>query len=503
MAELTYREILPQRSVDDNSFSRGVQNFIWSLGHPTSCILNKSYFRFEVEVNPDRTVGDAPILSNLIAPADNAISCLYNNVQFYAGGRQVSQCINGCPQASQCKARLTESSATLETLGADAKLLEGEFMKRQQMVCGDAQKSSLSPDRDMRPLTNVMADQRTATIAIDAAGAVTGVDTTLQDFTAGDTLVVGDYRFQFQEITSDTTAVVTPAPVQAIPAENDAYVIKQTPTISKGAYKFFVMWCPPIGAFDISTPLPSGDYRIAMNPSQDYKSAAIESLLGSQAAPANPAYYNFKVNGVRFYLATVKMTVPQSLEATIYEQEVQSKPFTTASNTLNFTIPASTRAISVFFQSDDAGKNTLIPPTKFQVFPNGGVEKPALTLENIQLTYANQTKPSVRWESNYDRATLTNELQQRYYDTYLHAGMLGPYQTGGIDRFEEFLEKGLLVHYSWDRDSDDRSTELQVSASFSQALGAGSSMYVVAWYRRVLAIDSVAGQVREVLTRTA
>ena len=502
MAELTYREILPQRAVDDNSFSRGVQNFIWSLGNPTSCIMNKSYFRFEVEVNGDRA-GAVPLLSNLVAPADNAISCLYNNVQFYAGGRQVSQCINGCPQASQCKARLMESSATLETLGADAKLFEGEFMKRQQMVCGDAQKSSLSPDRDMRPITNVMANQRTATIAIDIAGAVVGVNTTLGDFAAGDTLVVGDLRFQFQEITSDTAAVITPAPVQAIPAETDAYVIKQTPEISKGANKFFVMWCPPIGAFDLdhNSPLPPGDYRIAMNPSQDYKSAAIETLLGSQATPANPNYYDFKVKGVRFYLATIKTSVPQTLNATIYEQEVQSKPFTTASNTLNFTIPASTRAISVFFQSDSAGKNTLIPPTKFQTFPNGGVEKPALTLENIQLTYANQTKPSVRWESNYDQATLTNELQQRYYDTYLHAGMLGA--SGGIDRFEEFLEKGLLIHYSWDRDSDDRSTELQVSASFSQALGAGSSMYVVAWYSRVLAIDSVAGQVREVLTRTA
>jgi len=395
------------------------------------------------------------------------------------------------------------SSAWLETLGADAKLLEGEFMKRQQMVCEDAQKSSLSPDRDMRPLTSVMADQRTATVAVDIAGAVTGVDTELTAFDPGDTLVVGDLRFQIQEVTNDLAAIVTPVPTQAIGATSDAYVIKQTPALSKGANEFFAMWCPPIGAFDLdhNSPLPPGDYRIAMNPSQDYKASAIETLLGSATTPASAQYYDFKVKGVRFYLATVKMSVPQSLTTSIYEMEVQSKPFTTASNTLNFTIPASTKAISVFFQSDDAGKNTLIPPTKFQVFPNGGVEKPALTLENIQLTYANQTKPSVRWESSFDRGNNVNELQQRYYDTYLHAGQLT--NAGGIDRFEEWLEKGLLLHYSWNRDSEDRSTELQVSASFSQALGAGSSMYIVAWYSRVLAIDSAQGQVREVLTRTA
>lgn len=500
MAELTYREILPQRSVDDNSFARGVQNFIWSLGHPTSCILSKSYFRFEIEVNSDRA-GGVPLLKDCVAPADNAIAGLYNNVQFYAGGRQVSQIINGCPQASQCKARLMSSSAWLETLGADAKLLEGEFMKRQQMVCADAQKSSLSPDRDIRPLTSVMANQRTATVAIDIAGAVTGVNTTLGDFDEGDTLVVGDLRFQFQEITSDVAAVVTPAPVQAIPATVDAYVIKQTPSLSKGANEFFAMWTPPIGIWDCSAPLPPGDYRVSLNGSQYYKSSGVEVLLGSQTTPASSEYYDFKVKGVRLYLATVKMSVPQSLTTSIYEMEVQSKPFTTASNTLNFTIPASTKAISVFFQSDDAGKNPLIPPTKFHTFPNGGVDKPALTLENIQLTYANQTKPSVRWESSFDRGNNVNELQQRYYDTYLHAGQLS--NMGGVDRFEEFLEKGLLIHYSWERDSDDRSTELQVSASFTQALGAGASMYVVSWYSRVLQIDSVGGSVREVLTRTA
>ena len=46
--ELQYREILPQRSIDDSSFAKGVQNFIFSLGHPTSAIMSKSYLRFEV-----------------------------------------------------------------------------------------------------------------------------------------------------------------------------------------------------------------------------------------------------------------------------------------------------------------------------------------------------------------------------------------------------------------------------------------------------------------------
>ena len=132
--EMQYREILPQRSVDDKSFARGVQNFIWSLGHPTSCAMDKSYFRITYEVYATNTLETKPRISDLIAPADNLCGNLYNNAQFYAGGRQVSQIVNGLPQASALKARLLSSSASLESVGASAYLHEGEFAKRQQMI---------------------------------------------------------------------------------------------------------------------------------------------------------------------------------------------------------------------------------------------------------------------------------------------------------------------------------------------------------------------------------
>ena len=137
--ELQYREILPQRSIDDSSFAKGVQNFIFSLGHPTSAIMSKSYLRFQVEVNSDRTANTPPLMKDLIAIADGGVANAYNNCQFYCGGRQVSQCITGCPQASALKNRLLNSGAWIETVGTSVKNIEGEFAKRQQQVCFDAQ----------------------------------------------------------------------------------------------------------------------------------------------------------------------------------------------------------------------------------------------------------------------------------------------------------------------------------------------------------------------------
>ncbi len=500
MTEVQYREILPQRSVDDASFAKGVQNYQWSLGNPTSCIMSKSYFRFEIEITADRTTDRQPFMKDLVAPSDNCCGNLFNNAQFYAGGRQVSQIVNGLPQASALKSRLLTSSAWLESVGASAMMKEGEFARRQKMVAEDAQKSSLSDDYTLNPLTTVSADQRTATVQIDLNGDVTGVDT---EFTVvarvGDTLVCGDERFQVVRVTDDTTMTVSPAPSIAIIATTNAYIVRQKPTASEGTNKFFVIWQPPLGIFDLSEALPSGDYRIALNPSQDYKSAGIETLLGSKTFPTAITNYDFKVNSLAFYLCTVKMTVPKSLSVAIWEHEVQSKPFR-QNQTLNFTVASSSKAFSVWVQSDANGKNTLIPPSMFKVFPTGGVDDPHLRLDSIQLTYANMSKPSVRWSSDYDKPNGIDRMQQRYYDTFNNAGMLS--NSGGVERYEEYLARGPVYHFSFERDSNDRSTELQLSASFKSDLGDGVSLYVCSWYTRALEIDSQGGMIREVLTRT-
>jgi hypothetical protein len=498
------REVLPQRSVSDASFGQGIQDYIWSTGGTTSFIPSKSYLRIGVELYSNRTgpVFAQPALKDLIAPADNLCGNLYNNAQMYAGGRQVSQIVNGLAQASALKARLLRHGAWNDTMGKDAYLSEAEFVERQRYVCSDAQKSSLSPDVTISPLTTVVGNQRTATVAIDINGVVAGgnteFDTVLAD---GDTLVVGGERFQVVDRATgtDMAATVTPKPTVAIVPTPDAYIIKQSNSVSDGHNKFYVMWKPPLGFFDLDDPQAAGDYRLSLNPSQNYKSAAIETLLGANGDATSIENYDLRITDVRLYLHTVQTSIPMDIKSTIFEQNVQSKPFTTASNTLNFTVPSSTKAISVWVQSDDAGTNPLIPPSMFKCFANGGIDKPHLALESIQLTFANTTKPSVRWSSAYTDDT--NQLQQRYRDCYADAGMLT--SSGGVERFEDYLTRGPIYHFDFSRTADDNSTELQVSASFAGALGAGVSMYVCSWYTRVVDIASRGGTIQSVESRVA
>jgi hypothetical protein len=73
--------------------------------------------------------------------------------------------------------------------------------------------------------------------------------------------------------------------------------------------------------------------------------------------------------------------------------------------------------------------------------------------------------------------------------------------SGGVERFEDYLTRGPVYHFDFSRTADDNSTELQVSASFKGALGAGVSMYICAWYTRVVEIASRGGTIQEVTGR--
>ena len=508
--ESVYREVLSQRQINDSSFAQGIQEFLFSCGGNTSVVPSKSYFRFEIGIFSNRPGTTQPRLADGVAPADNICATLYNNVQVYAGGRQVSQIVNGVPQASSLKKRLLKSGAWLEQTGKDAYLSSAHYSHRAKYVSSDSQMSSLSDNHKQVPLSNVPGAQRSPTVAIsgDAAGSpgtlgdVTGVNTTfLTQAEIGDTLVVNGFRFQVAEITDNVTMKVLPAPTDDIVATNNAYIVRQEPRAAEGRNKFYVLWQPPVGFFDMSDPLPAGDYRVSMNPAQNYKKAALESLYGAPGDTIGDTDFDVQVLGVQMYLYTAKMSLPMELKEMLFEQNIQSKPFTTSSNTLNFTIPSSTKAISIWFQSDDVGYNPLIPATMFKTFSNpfGSGNTPYLSLESIQLTYANTSKPSTRWSSTYNQTT--SELQQRWRDAYADAGTL--VSAGGCESYEDWLTRGAVYHFDFSRSADDSSTELQVSANFNIALGSGASMFVCAWYTRVAEFVSRDGSIQSVESRVA
>ena len=257
----------------------------------------------------------------------------------------------------------------------------------------------------------------------------------------------------------------------------------------------YFMYQPPVGVMEHSKPLGSGDYRFQFNPSANYKTACVESNATPITTPAN---FNFQVDSMELYICTEKMDISPTGTDTLHlmEHQVQSKPIVSVGEqNFDFTIPPSTRAISIFVQSSKSGTNTLVPPSSFRCLANDSqsIVDRQNTLRSIQLTYANTTKPPTRWTSEH--GANTNKLQQRYLDTQIESTQA--FSSGGCETFQQWLESGLLLHYNWNRDAADRSTQLQIQCDFAE-MEPNANVFVVSHYSRTVEMSVTNGFISSV-----
>lgn len=239
------------------------------------------------------------------------------------------------------------------------------------------------------------------------------------------------------------------------------------------------IWQPPIGIFKYDEPMGAGDYRFQLNPSAKFEKAAIEST-NDRIIGVGANEYRLVINNVRLFVCTVKMSIPSSVrELELTECKAQSKPIT-ADGTLDFTVPSGTFAITVFVQDSNAGSNNLLPPTKFKVN-----DKTDENLQALQVTYANTSKPTTRWASQYDADV--NQVQQRYLETHLESGLI--HSQGGAETIEDYMNRGMMYHFSFDKDSEDKSTQVQVSTEFS-GIGNSAHLFILAFYKQKVEITT-------------
>ena len=274
----------------------------------------------------------------------------------------------------------------------------------------------------------------------------------------------------------------------------------------------FAIWQPPIGIFDYDEELGSGNFRIQLNPNSNYTLNAVETKNPLFAA-ASP--YRLVINDVRFYAYIEKKALPDSSrDLFLNELSIQSKTY---SSNLQFSIPPSTHSISIFVQDAAAGSSPLIPPSMFKVQDGGD-----LYLKNIQLNYASMTKPSTNWDSKYESSGTSNAgaltrsstlaLQQRYHDTYDESGL--EVQLGGMETITDWLRRGPFYHFTFARDVNNKSTELQVNTTFIGPGLAGlaatggatpgltaSRLFVVAHFRNTVQITTANGLIVSVAKR--
>lgn len=400
----TWRQSTAKRTINGSSFTQGVIDFDFSVGSNTVFIPSKSYFRIGVKMTGGN-IAVAPVKADELAFANFCPGNLFDNSHFYAGGQNVSSCINYGPQAHALAYRLSKSGAWLNSIGKDAYGICASFKYRNNMISTDGH----------------------------AAGEVESVPST----DAGDASI-----------------------------------------------RYFI-YQPPLGIMEHSKPMGAGQYRFQFNPASNYAKACVESV-----ADRTLGDYTFEVQNMELYVCEEKMDMSPTGTDVLHlmEHHVQSKKLSQASS-VDFNVPPSTKAITIFVQSGEAGNNNKFPPSKFTT--ETGIHN---KLKNLQITFANTTKPPTNWVS--ETGEHTQKLQQRYLDTQIESGQA--FSSGGCETMSDWLMNGPMYHYTFARDSSDRSTQVQLSMQFGESTDTNDNIFLVAHYTRSIEIQVEAGYISQV-----
>jgi len=513
------RQIGCQTSVKGKDFGSGIQDFNFQVGGSTVWNPSKSFFAITMKLQT--VVGGvltAPTEAQQIALADNACACLYDNISVKGGGQDISSLVSYCPQASQLRQRVTKSGAWLNSQGKDVWGMDSSFKARVAKVSNvDTPITELervnvgTPGNEFsRTLSLAAASEIVTGVSTDfdgslefAANVVNNPNATIvPKVVVGDILIfptvdAGYTKHVVTAVTGPTLLNITPTPAADAAANAEAYIARNMFTDTHKNTQT-ILWKPPVGVFDTEK-LGAGDYRVSLNPNSRYKQASVECVANRTVAIDGALIANafdLEIIDVKLYISLstddVKLSGVEQLF--LNEQQLQSKPITGTENSMDFTVPPSTKMLAFFVQSGTTGSDIRFPSTKFK-----SVNGYETSLESFQLTYANTSRPSTRWASDFTSSNGVdggvNTMTQRFHDTYSECGMSE--LQGGTETYNDWLKRGPIFVYRFDTDSTDRSTQVQLNIKFKSFIS-NTNVILCAFYSRTVEIGYENGMITEV-----
>lgn len=505
--EVNFRQVTCKRGIDANTFQQGIMDFDFSVSGKNAWLPGYSYFRIELELTGS---GGVPTVKDNVALADCVGGCLFNNCYFRAGGQDVSNITQYVPQAGILKHRLDKSGSWMKSIGRDLNGCDPSFARRMQKMASDGSYAEDGLTKVVKP------DAASATVAFTAPNTVVpqnpnntivyltqglltltpgnNPNVTWADYGVGvgDTVVLTGIPFVIDSVVDGVNLATSNTSVVADIGTDANWYAEVNDTTRNGKNKIYLMYQPPIGIFDLYQGIGSGDFKLQLNPNASYKKACVEALQNLTVG-GGPGEYDINVQNIQLYICQVKKDMPSAgiLPLSLMEMQIINKTLSTSTGTqqLDFTVPPSTQAITIFVQAGSAGTDNRLPPTKFKVL--GNIDE---KLESIQVTYGNVTKPSTLYSSEYGDST--NKMVQRWLESTVHSGKIN--NEGGTESLTEFLDRGSYYTYDFSRDKNDTSTYCNVQIKFSEALPPNSQLFLVSHYSRQVSIEFEQGYITQV-----
>ena len=249
---------------------------------------------------------------------------------------------------------------------------------------------------------------------------------------------------------------------------------------SKHANHFEIVMQPCLSVFKLGHALPCGKYELILNPhsAQDLTNAAVQSLLAKDDIASE---YKVEVKDMYLYINTLQGMRTDNLTylMDLTETSLQTRQLLSKDFSMNqFDVSPSSYALTVAYQSSLAGSNAYDSrslfrsslPTDSSLLPRDGFSQEQ-RLSRFYINYAGQSQPSPDADPAASASSadgLTGGVQyltQRYADSLLNAGLYSA--EGGAESLDDYLARGLYLHFRTDRDATDRSSVVRVHQQFT------------------------------------
>jgi hypothetical protein len=506
-----------------------------------------------------------PAVADGITLADHFGCTLYNNAFFRAGNSDVSLITQYIPQAGVLKSRLDKSNAWSRNIGRIVFQDDADFERRRNYVSIDGKFHD--DGLEVEQYTGRKLYKQDGTVVSGAASigtwewnlgsgtltyrfnSATMVDIMLSGIQVGDVVQIltadAGQPIRYYKLTgfsspaafaanlrttNGAVIIFNAVPVRgSLPATingivNTTFFVYAPHDPACGSNITQVMFQPPIGIFSEANAISGGDFKISLNPSPNYKVNGVQSLRDLQPFISTqvPGDYDLVIRDVKFYVCTIKSDVSPTgtIPLTLIEMSVLNKTLNRNGGTqnLDFTVPPSTLAITVFVQGSNAGTTTTIPATKFYLQTDDGeINTPAAPSENlngiynalvdnianklqqIQVTYGSITKTQTLYNSNYSSQLGINQNIQRFLQSIQYSGKI--VSEGGSENHPQYLERGNYWHFDFSKDKNDTSSYVNVQLGFKDAvIGTGNNLFIVAHYSRQCEIAYENGFITQVVS---
>lgn len=513
-----YDQITATREVNEQNFSKGSIRFKWSVAGNKWWIPNQSYLRTRIELS--RANGDPLLVEDGVAPSMNFMSSLFQNAEFRINNTTVCRVSDRVAQVDTMEHRLHKSKSWLDSVGTSTNFWQYELEDRVNEVSTDGVSDSAT---SLVTLTKPQIyaagniDDAAATIEVapeaNPAFATVTVDpgaasskTLSQLVKTGDRLVINGVVAEIAAIQNPDRVFIKSLDGTAIPAvatENlqtgavSLEIVLVSSEASRRVKAVEINWIPLcLSIFKTNKAMPACDLELILtpHPRDVYKKHAIEALTDKTAG----ADFELKIKNMYLYAAVVEAANVENLEYMIgldntrcQAESLQGKSF----NTRSFNVSPSTKALTVAYQSKDAGSSNTYSTSKFKSDGN------ELKLSRFYLKYSGVKYPAgPDADPEYDEGDNTDNSTQRYVESQIYNGAY--YDAGGAETIKEFHERGAYYHFKTPRAKGNVDTHASVAQSFDVATEDDAKNMNVLLFdhsRAVVGIKVANGMVAEVV----